>query len=252
MFKRILLSVVVILLLSACIVTKTAKVTGTVTYLQRIALPEGALVKVTLADTSKADAAEVVLGEQEIKTTGKSVPFPFEISYNPADIVENHTYSLRATIVDGAGGLLFASDTAILVITNGAPTAGIEIIVKPVAGGATDPVEGSLIGSVWKWTSFQSPVEQFDVEMPEKYTLEFDTEGRVAVGADCNRAAGTYTAEEGNLQIVMGPMTLAACPEDSRSDAFISYLGQSATYFFEAGNLYIELPVDSGTLKFTP
>ena len=47
-------------------------------------------------------------------------------------------------------------------------------------------------------------------------------------------------------------MTLAACPEGSRSDAFLRYLGQSASYFFEDGNLYIDLAVDSGTLKFIP
>ena len=248
MFKRIVFVFVAMTTLAACAGTKTAKVTGTVTYLQRIALPENAVVKVTLEDISKADAAAVVLGEQEIKTAGKSVPFAFEISYNPVEIVATHTYNLRATISDAEGELLFSSDTATLVITNGAPTEGIEIIVKPAGASAT----GSLIGTVWKWASFQSPTEQFDVDTPEKYTLEFNTEGHVGIGADCNRGQASYSVDGTGLQLVMGPMTLAACPEGSRSDAFLRYLGQSASYFFEDGNLYIDLAVDSGTLKFIP
>ena len=142
MFKRIVIVFIAMTTLAACAGTKTAKVTGTVTYLQRIALPENAVVKVTLEDISKADAAAVVLGEQEIKTAGKSVPFAFEISYNPAEIVTTHTYNLRATISDAEGELLFSSDTATLVITNGAPTEGIEIIVKPAGASATAALAG--------------------------------------------------------------------------------------------------------------
>ena len=44
---------------------------------------------------------------------------------------------MRATIKDG-DKLLFTSTTSIPVITNGAPTSNVEIIVEPVAsGGAT-------------------------------------------------------------------------------------------------------------------
>jgi putative lipoprotein len=111
-----------------------AAVTGTVTYLQRIALPPGAVVTVQIQDVSKADAPAEVIGEQVIKTEGKQVPIPFAVSYDPAKIQENHRYSLQARIEDGAGKLLFINDTSIPVITSGNPTQDIEVIVVPVGG----------------------------------------------------------------------------------------------------------------------
>jgi LysM repeat protein len=45
-------------------------------------------------------------------------------------------------------------------------------------------------------------------------------------------------------------MTIAACPEDSHSDDFVKYLGSAAIYFFEDGNLYIDLMADGGTVAF--
>ena len=117
--------------LGACS-SKSSTVSGTVTYLQRIALPNDAVITIQLQDTSLADAPATVLGEQVIKTEGKQVPFEFEVAYNPDDIQENHTYSLSVRITDGAGNLLFINDTVVPVITNGNPTQDIEIILTQV------------------------------------------------------------------------------------------------------------------------
>lgn len=108
----------------------SARVTGTVTYRERIALPPNAVVQVTLQDISRADASAVVLGEQTITTMGRQVPIPFEIAYDPSAIDERLTYSVRARItVDGQ--LLFTSTTATLVITRGRPT-DVEIVLARV------------------------------------------------------------------------------------------------------------------------
>ena len=101
--------------------TATARVTGTVTYLQRIALPPTAVIKVQLVDVSRMDAPAVVLGEQIIQASGKQVPFVFEISYDPARIEANRTYAVQARIEDD-GELLFINDTHYAVITRSAPT----------------------------------------------------------------------------------------------------------------------------------
>ena len=62
---------------------------------------------------------------------------------------------------------------------------------------------------------------------------------------------GSYTADDsGSLSIEMGPMTMAACPEGSRSDEFVRLLGGAALFFFESGNLHIDLFADSGTMVF--
>jgi putative lipoprotein len=59
------------------------------------------------------------------------------LKYVSAKIDPAHRYAVRATIKEG-GELLFTSTTVNPVITNGAPTSNVEIIVEPVsAGGAT-------------------------------------------------------------------------------------------------------------------
>jgi len=111
-----------------------AAVAGTVTYLQRIALPPDAVVTVRIEDVSRADAPAEVIGEQVIKTEGAQVPIPFEVPYDPGKIEDNHSYSLRVRIEDSAGKLLFTNDTSVPVITRGNPTQDIEVIVIPTGG----------------------------------------------------------------------------------------------------------------------
>jgi len=109
-----------------------AHVTGTVTYLQRVALPPEALIKVQLLDVSRADAPAVVLGEQVITAGGRQVPFAFEITYDPARIDPRMTYAISARIEEG-GRLRFISNQRHAVITRGAP-GHVDIVLKAVGG----------------------------------------------------------------------------------------------------------------------
>lgn len=109
-----------------------ARVTGTVTYLQRIALPPSAVFKVQLADVSRAGAPAIVLGEQRIAAGGKQPPFAFEIPYDPAKIDPRFTYAVQARIEDG-GKLLFINDQRYAVITRGAPN-HVEMVLRAVGG----------------------------------------------------------------------------------------------------------------------
>lgn len=108
----------------------SAKVTGSVTYRERMALPPDAIIHISLQDISRADAPATVLGEQAITAGGAQVPIPFEIAYDPAAIDQRLTYSVRARItVDGQ--LLFTSTTATLVLTRGNPS-HVEIVLQHV------------------------------------------------------------------------------------------------------------------------
>jgi uncharacterized lipoprotein YbaY len=104
-----------------------ASVTGTITYQEQIALPEDAVVNVRLQDISTPGAPTAVLGENSFETGGQQVPIPFDVSYNPADIVEDQTYSISVRIEDSADNLLFVNEAANPVITNGNPTEDIEV-----------------------------------------------------------------------------------------------------------------------------
>jgi len=107
-------------------------VSGTITYLQRIALPDDAVITVQIQDTSLADAPATVMGEQVIQTEGKQVPFDFAVAYDAEAIQDNHTYTMSVRVTDGAGKLLFINDTAIPVITRDNPTQDVEIVVVRV------------------------------------------------------------------------------------------------------------------------
>ena len=107
---------------------KVSKVTGTVTYRERMALPPDAELEVTLADVSRTGTPAAVVGKQVIQTAGKSVPVPFEIQYRDSEIDSRHTYQIQAHI-SRAGKALFISDKAYRVLTNGAP-GQVEVILK--------------------------------------------------------------------------------------------------------------------------
>ncbi len=107
-----------------------ARVTGTVTYLQRIALPPGAVVEVKLVDVSRADAPAMTIAEQIIKPAGRQVPIEFELRYDPRRIEERRRYAIQARILEG-GNLRFINTDAYPVITSGHPST-VKVIVKPV------------------------------------------------------------------------------------------------------------------------
>lgn len=111
--------------------TPTGILTGTVTYLPRIALPAGATVTVRLQDISRMDTAALLVAEQVIVTQGEQVPIPYSLTYDPAELEERATYAVSARI-EVEGALRFISDTIIPVLTRGAPLTGVEVLVAPV------------------------------------------------------------------------------------------------------------------------
>jgi putative lipoprotein len=108
----------------------TESVTGTVSYLQRVALPTNAVIQVRLSDISLADAPSKIVTEQTINLGQRQVPVPFALTFDPAGIEAKHTYSVSAKItVDGK--LWFTTDQSYPVITNGKPS-HVDLILKQV------------------------------------------------------------------------------------------------------------------------
>jgi uncharacterized lipoprotein YbaY len=109
----------------------TEQVTGTVSYLQRIALPTNAVIQVQLADLSVADAQANIIAERSINLGQRQVPVPFALNVEASKIDPKHTYAVSAKITVG-GELRFISDRSYPVLTKGNP-AHVEIIVRPAA-----------------------------------------------------------------------------------------------------------------------
>lgn len=82
----------------------TARVTGTVPYRERIALPPGAVVHVVLEDVSLTDAQTTIIAEEMIQSAGQ-LPMLFTLQLAPATIDPHHRYAVRARIADATDRL---------------------------------------------------------------------------------------------------------------------------------------------------
>lgn len=107
-----------------------ATLDGTVWYRQRSALPEGAVVQVSLLDVSRADAPATVLAQTQIVPTTQ-VPIAFTLHYDAGQIQPTHSYALQAKILLG-DTLLFISTERYGVLTRDAPSSGVQVRVDPV------------------------------------------------------------------------------------------------------------------------
>jgi heat shock protein HslJ len=125
---------------------------------------------------------------------------------------------------------------------------GIAAILAACSGGS------SLTGKTWQLTAITEKVPAFQGVVPAadqpNYTIEFKSDGTFNAKADCNQLSGSYTTtSSGGLTIVLGPSTLAACPEGSLAPQYVAALGQAASYAIASDQLTITL-TDGGTLVY--
>ena len=211
------------------------KITGTVSYRERIALPPDASVQVRLDDVSQPEGSPRRVAETTVPTAGKQVPIPFELPYKPADIVSNRRYVVRAKIMAG-DKTLFSTKTPYPVITRGAPTS-LEILVQQGGGGKPGrpkPAAGAggagLAGVEWRLVAVGGAPA---LERPDgqKAHLTFNAQKKTFAGSTgCNRLAGTFDLAGGGLRLAAGGMTMMACPEDvmEQEQAFLEALKATA------------------------
>lgn len=128
------------------------------------------------------------------------------------------------------------------------------LLLAPLAAAdAEAPLSASLTGVTWRWVALTDPMQQVEIDAPERYTLTFLDDGSLQIQADCNQATAAYTAsDDGALSVTPGITTLALCPPGSRSEELINKLGFAARYFFQDGHLFIDMMADGGTLEFRP
>jgi putative lipoprotein len=131
------------LMLAACLTTKaepTAIVRGEVTYRERLAVPPGAQLEVSLLDVSRADAPSQTIGSVTLSDIGQP-PYRFEITYRPDQIVASHQYVVRARLTH-EGQLLFTTDRSYPVITAGNPTE-VQLMLKRVGAQLPESTPGA-------------------------------------------------------------------------------------------------------------
>lgn len=199
-----------------------ARVTGRVSYRERIAMPRGYVVRVELLDISRQDAPSEALAAVDL-TPSHQVPVPYELAFDETRIDPRHHYAIRAQIlVDGR--MVFTSVQTNPVITGGASRKA-DIWVQPVASrrveAAAAPLE--LVG---EWLA--EDIGGRGVTDNLQSTLRFDANGVVSGIGGCNHFNGSYSSAASNLRL--GPLaaTRKACAPaamDQESKFFAALAG---------------------------
>ncbi len=108
---------------------------GTLTKLDRTALPEGTRAKVLLVDAARADAPAVEIASTAITTRGNQVPLHFRLAYGADAVVpRSRTYRLQGRIEGADGKLMYITDTATFVLEGAEPQPPVELRLVRASG----------------------------------------------------------------------------------------------------------------------
>ncbi|MEM7318248.1 MAG: YbaY family lipoprotein [Pseudomonadota bacterium] len=201
---------------------------GSATYLERIAVPQGAVLNVQLLDVSKTDVAAETLVRHSRAI--EAVPATFELNFDDTQIKDNHSYVVRAQITQG-GQLLFTTDTAYPVLTRGGATSVDLVLVKVKAS-----ADASLHGSEWQVVELKGVAP----DVPRPLRIAFASGGQFGAFSGCNQLSGTAEIGTGTLVFPDNmAATMMACPPvlEQIERGFVEVLGQVRAYYRDADQL---------------
>ena len=212
-----------------------AKVDGSASYRERMALPADAVFEATLEDVSRADAPARVIGRARIEPAGQP-PFRFSIGYDPAQIQARGSYVVRARVLR-AGQLLFTTDRHYPL-----PQAGhhAELMLvrarqsqSPFTPGATATLENTY------WKLVRVGDEAVTIVGEREPHLVLHSEGRrVAGSGGCNRLIGGYSLSGEQLSFSQVAGTMMACPDGMQYESsFHDALRKAASWRIEGERL---------------
>jgi putative lipoprotein len=245
---KALICIVPVLFVAGVASAKPAAVTGTVTCLQRIALPGNAVIEVRLLDVSKADAPATTVAQEIIRPQGKQVPIPFTLKYDSSRINEGARYDVQARILI-KDKLSYINTQAYPVITMGNPNK-VEVVVEPVSQSVMPEQSGGshrLENTHWILVEINGKPVEAGSTANEAY-FELDSKGkRIQGSTGCNRLSGGYETEGDTLEFSKVVMTQMACIKGMEIEAAFSK-ALTATTKFNLGNDGLELYRAEGLL----
>jgi uncharacterized lipoprotein YbaY len=128
-------------LLAVPISASNASVTGSLTYLEKVALSPAAVAIVTIVDQTAAPDAGAVIGQERIDGP-TTLPIDFSVLVDATTIDPTHAYAVFATIVDGTNS--WQNPHGEPVITGG-PIKGIDLVLTAVSPTLPATVAGSIV-----------------------------------------------------------------------------------------------------------
>ncbi|MCA0929024.1 YbaY family lipoprotein [Ruegeria profundi] len=195
---------------------------GTATYRERIAVPPDATLYVELQDVSRADAPAVSLATKRYAMSG--VPAQFELAFDDNLIKDGRRYVVRASINQG-GKLLFTTDTAYPVLTDGAGNSTDLVLVQ---------VQGAAMLENTQWTAVA--LSGTKIETERRPEIAFAEGGAFSGSGGCNRFNGQAEISGSNISFPDNmAATLMACPPalEKVERQFFALLQEVTTYAME-------------------
>lgn len=181
------------------------RLSGTVSFRERMALPPGAIVEVKLLDVSLADAPARTIAETRV--SGRRIPAPWTLSFDSRQIEPRRSYALQARILD-RGRLLFITTERHSIFAGGPDNT--DIWVQRVAGQEqAAPPATSPVGS-WRLASLGG------TETPEAITtvITIAEDGRVSGRGGCNGFGGNAMLRGRTIRFSRMVSTMMACAPD--------------------------------------
>ena len=227
------------LLLSACATPPAGPppltVTGTARFEGEVALPPNAVLEVTVADVSRADARATTLARYSGPASGPQ-PLRFSLPVERRLVQERGSYSVRAEILlDGKA--LYVTDSAYLVLGHSGNTQA-DVLLRPVDTRA-QPAAPRIENVRWALVSLDGqPLPPQEPAKTPYFVLHADGK-RVTGSGGCNELIGTYSLNGQALQMLRGPRReLKVCAADmERERAFMFALATTEQWAMQGARL---------------
>ncbi len=216
-------------------------VSGSVAYLQRIAMPPDAVLTVRVEDVSRADVSAPVLAKMSESFGERQVPIKFSLQVASAAINPSLSYAVRATITVG-GKLRFTTTRNYAVLTRGAPN-NVDLMldaVQPTAASGKGNVMAELKNTYWKLIELDGKNITMAPTQAREVRITLASEGsRLTAFGGCNQLAGGYVQDGSKLRFTQMMGTLMACesPLMELESQVLKMLGATTSYRIAGGQL---------------
>ena len=220
----------------------TVELSGSVTYRQRIALPDTARLEVDLVEFSASDAREVI-ASSKVEPTGQ-VPIGFTLSVDTARIDSERRHAIEARIMAG-DAVLFATGTP-HAIDPLAPAGPVDIVL---AMGEGEPAaKPSIVDVTW----LAAEIGGVPVVEGTGVTLIIGSDGRAGGNSGCNSYFAVANMEDEALSFSDLGSTYKACAEDvmAQERSLFDALAAPASYRIDGGSLVLIDAQGTETARF--
>ena len=190
--------------------TDFVTVSGSATYLQRIALPPEAVLTVRIEDISSAGNNAQVLAETREPFGQRQTPLAYSLQVPSSAIDPKQSYSVRATITVGSE-LRFTTTRLYPALTQGAPNL-VNVVLSDASATQAQAPAATLQNTYWKLVEVGGrPVAMLPQQQREAGIMLSGDSPRLNGFSGCNALVGTYTQDGPALKFSQIAGTLMAC-----------------------------------------